>query len=293
MTDSFTPSRLRLFAAIEGGSALWHNEIFEFGCDYVLSKILDGGYEHFSDSVARIRHRLQQINIEQLLEQVAESGATFVTHESPDWPAQLEALAAPPIGLLVKGNRGLLANLDRSISIVGTRNPSTYGTRIAGDFAIGATDHSWSVVSGGAYGIDATAHRAALLNDGSTVAVLAGGFGHNYPAGHADLFSEIAQDGLLITEVMPEVAAEPFRFLTRNRIIAALSRGTVVVEAAYRSGSLRTARDAAEIFRQVMAVPGPINSPTSAGCHRLIAERSAELVTSFSDVLELVNPLGS
>ncbi|MEI8066807.1 MAG: DNA-processing protein DprA [Actinomycetes bacterium] len=293
MTQPFTLSRLRLFSAIEGGSAFWHNEIFEFGSDFVLNKLLDGGYDHVSESSARIRHRLLHTHVDQILHQIADSDATFVTNESKDWPIQLEALAAPPIGLLIRGKRELLVDLDRSISIVGTRNPSTYGTRIAGDFAIGATDHSWSVVSGGAYGIDATAHRAALLNNGSTVAVLAGGFGHNYPAGHADLFSEIAQDGLLITEVMPDVAAEPFRFLTRNRIIAALSRGTVVVEAAYRSGSLRTARDAAEIFRQVMAVPGPINSPTSAGCHRLIAERSAELVTSFSDVLELVNPLGS
>ncbi len=293
MSQVISHSKLRLFDAIEGGSTFWLNEISLYGSDAVLTKILEGSYEGISESSARIRQRLRQKDVAQLLQQIEESQALFISSESHVWPTQLEALAAPPIGLLVKGNRALLTEMDRSLSLVGTRNPSDYGVRIAGDFAIGVTDHSWSVVSGGAYGIDATVHRAALLNDGATVAVLAGGFNHNYPAAHSDLFAEIAQEGLLISEVMPDVPAEPFRFLTRNRIIAALSRGTVVIEAAYRSGSLRTARDAAEIFRQVMAVPGPINSPTSAGCHRLIAERSAELVTSISDVLELVNPLGS
>lgn len=293
MNSEIPVSTLRLFDAIEPGSTFWPNEISSLGSDVVLEGILNGKYEQVSDTAERIRQRLLRRAVDQLLQQIIDSESSFISRECSDWPAQLDSLAAPPIGLLVKGNRSLLSEIDKSISIVGTRNPSAYGIRVAGDFAIGATDNDWAVVSGGAYGIDATAHRAALLNDGATVAVLAGGFAHHYPAAHSELFAQIAQEGLLITEVMPEVPAEPFRFLTRNRIIAALSRGTVVVEAAYRSGSLRTARDAAEIFRQVMAVPGPINSPTSAGCHRLIAERSAELVTSISEVLELVNPLSS
>jgi DNA processing protein len=123
------------------------------------------------------------------------------------------------------------------------------------------------------------------------VAILGGGFNKNYPAAHEKLFAEILQSGLLISEVMPDVHAASHRFLIRNRLIAAISKATVVVEAAFRSGSLRTARDAAEIFRPVMAVPGPINSPTSEGCHRLIAERCAELVSSISEVMELVLPL--
>ena len=123
-----------------------------------------------------------------------------------------------------------------------------------------------------------------------TYAVLASGVSINYPAGNERLFNEIAESGALISEVMPKERARPERFLTRNRIIAALSQGTLVVEAAFRSGSLRTARDAAEILRTVMAVPGPINSPTSEGCHRLIGERCAEIVTSVADALELLVP---
>jgi DNA processing protein len=192
---------------------------------------------------------------------------------------------------LIKGQREYLPNLIDSISIVGTRNPTPYGRRIAEDFGAGVADHEWAVVSGGAIGIDAAAHNGCLVGEGITVAVLGGGFNKNYPAAHEKLFAEISESGLLISEVMPDVPAIPHRFLTRNRLIAALSKATIVVEAAFRSGSLRTARDAAEIFRPVMAIPGPINSPTSEGCHRLIAERVAELVSSVSEVMELVKPI--
>jgi DNA protecting protein DprA len=193
---------------------------------------------------------------------------------------------APPIGLIIKGGE----IRERSVAIVGTRNPTTYGARVASEFASGFADRDWAVVSGGAYGIDTHAHRGAIAAEGVTYAVLASGVSINYPAGNERLFNEIAESGALISEVMPKERARPERFLTRNRIIAALSQGTLVVEAAFRSGSLRTARDAAEILRTVMAVPGPINSPTSEGCHRLIGERCAEIVTSVADALELLVP---
>jgi DNA processing protein len=152
-------------------------------------------------------------------------------------------------------------------------------------------DRGWIVVSGGAYGIDSAAHRGAILAEGQTIAVLGSGVNAVFPSGNEGLFREIMENGLLVSEVLPNVHAIPARFLIRNRLIAAISRATVVVEAAFRSGSLRTARDAAEIFRPVMAVPGPITSPTSDGCHRLIGERSAEIVTSVADLMELVGPL--
>jgi DNA processing protein len=174
---------------------------------------------------------------------------------------------------------------------VGTRNPTNYGTRIASDFAAGLADRDWAVISGGALGIDSAAHYGALAAEGVTFGVLGGGVNRPYPLANSKLFDEIKSKGVLISEVMPNVHPVPHRFLIRNRLIAALSKGTIVVEAAYRSGSLRTARDAAEIFRPVMAVPGPINVPTSEGCHKLISERCAEIVASVSDVLELVNPL--
>lgn len=283
-------ARAQLLSAIEGGSIFWSNEIITRGAIEVRDRIIAGRYGD-QNSALKIAERLEQSNGEEVLTEISKAGAFILTPEDIDWPHSLSDLAAPPIALLIKGQREYLPYLINSISIVGTRNPTPYGRRIAEDFGAGVADHEWAVVSGGAIGIDAAAHNGCLVGEGVTVAVLGGGFNKNYPATHEKLFAEISESGLLISEVMPDVPAIPHRFLTRNRLIAALSKATIVVEAAYRSGSLRTARDAAEIFRPVMAVPGPINSPTSEGCHRLIAERVAELVSSVSEVMELVKPL--
>ena len=147
------------------------------------------------------------------------------------------------------------------------------------------------VISGGAYGIDTAAHKAAIIAGGRTISVLAGGVSCLYPLENRELFSEIAKAGLLISEVMPSVKTMPARFLIRNRLIAALSVATVVVEAEFVSGSIRTARDAAEIFRPVFAIPGQISSKLSDGCHRLIAERVADIATSLDEILEVIKPL--
>ena len=280
-------ARAQLFAAIEGGSASWSEEIMKLGPVEVRDRLLKNEYS----TAGKITDRLKLSSGEEIISEITKAGAFILTPEDVDWPVSLNDLAVPPIALLVKGQREYLPNLVNSISIVGTRNPTQYGARIAGDFGVGVADHEWAVISGGAIGIDAAAHKGCLVGEGVTVAVLGGGFNKNYPATHERLFAEISESGLLISEVMPDVPAIPNRFLTRNRLIAALSKATVVVEAAFRSGSLRTARDAAEIFRPVMAVPGPINSPTSEGCHRLIIERVAELVSSVSEVMELVKPI--
>ncbi len=279
-----------MFSAIEGGSIFWSNEIISRDAIEIRDRIIAGKYGELNSAV-KIAVRLKQSSGEEVLAEIAKAGAFLLTPEDVDWPVSLNDLAAPPIALLIKGQREYLPNLINSISIVGTRNPTPYGRRIAEDFGAGVADHEWAVVSGGAIGIDAAAHIGCLVGEGVTVAILGGGFNKNYPAAHEKLFAEISESGLLISEVMPDVPAIPHRFLTRNRLIAALSKATIVVEAAFRSGSLRTARDAAEIFRPVMAVPGPINSPTSEGCHRLIAERVAELVSSVSEVMELVKPI--
>ena len=280
-------ARAQLFAAIEGGSVPWNEEILKFGPIEVRDRLINGDYS----AAGKVRERLKLNSGEEVLAEIAKADAFILTPEDVDWPQSLNDLAAPPIALLIKGQRENLALLENSISIVGTRNPTTYGLRIAGDFGVGVADHEWAVVSGGAIGIDAAAHKGCLVGEGITVAILGGGFNKNYPATHERLFAEICESGILISEVMPDVPAIPHRFLTRNRLIAGLSKATVVVEAAFRSGSLRTARDAAEIFRPVMAVPGPINAPTSEGCHRLIVERVAELVTSVSEIMELVKPI--
>ena len=277
-------ARAILFSVIEGGQAFWSSEISTKGALAVYEKLLHGGYD--SIKYEKLITSLRGISADQVLSEIEKHQARLITPIDLDWPIQVNDLAAPPIGLIVKGNISALHQ--RSLAIVGTRNPTSYGARIAGDFAAGFADREWAIVSGGAYGIDSYAHKGALIAEGVTVAVIASGIDINYPAGNTRLFAEICESGVMVTESMPGQRALPHRFLTRNRLIAAISKATLVVEAAFRSGSLRTARDAAEMFRPVMAIPGPINSPTSEGCHRLIGERAAEIVTSVADAVEFV-----
>lgn len=280
-------ARLALFSAIEGGHVFWSQEISSSGAEYVYKKLSTGGYDQVK--FAKTIDRLRATNASEIATSIENAGSQFITPAMEQWPSQLNELVAVPIGLVVKGNIEVLK--ERGLAIVGTRNPTPYGVRNAGDFAAGFVDREWTIISGGAYGIDSAAHKGALIAEGSTVAVLAAGIDVAYPAGNARLFAEICENGALVSEVLPGAHAIPSRFLTRNRIIAALSQATLVVEAAFRSGSLRTARDAAELMRPVMAIPGPISAPTSEGCHRLIGERSAELVTSVADAIELISTL--
>lgn len=282
---------LTLLALFEGGSSYWYEQYKESGATELVAAITDGKFASYKRIGARLQESARALDLDSKILEMQACGAFLITRADNDWPAGLDDLEAPPIALMGRGRREHLLTLRQSLSIVGTRNPTQYGVRVAGDFAAGAVDREWSVVSGGAFGIDTAAHQGALLAEGPTIAILASGVGAPFPAGNARMFAEIATEGLLLSEVLPMVHAIPARFLIRNRLIAAISRATVVVEAAFRSGSLRTARDAAGIFRPVMAVPGPITSPTSDGCHRLIAERSAELVTSIADLMELVGPL--
>jgi DNA processing protein len=277
-------ARAILFSCIEGGSTFWTREIDSRGPLDTLAMLQTGAYDpiRFEKTIAKAR----STDARSVLAEISLCGGEFITPEDERWPTKLNDLSAAPIGLVVKGLVNALQF--SSLAIVGTRNPTNYGVRVAGDFAAGFVDREWAIVSGGAYGIDAAAHRGALVAEGTTIAVLAAGIDVNYPGGHAHLFTEIAETGALVSEVMPGARAIPARFLTRNRLIAALSCATLVVEAAFRSGSLRTARDAAELMRPVMAIPGPITSPTSEGCHRLIGERVAEVVTSVADAVEFV-----
>jgi DNA processing protein len=231
----------------------------------------------------------QHIYVEKIEEEIAGLHCGLLFPEDELWPEQLNDLQIPALGLCIRGDSSLLK--ESSLAIVGTRNPTAYGIKNAQEFAAGFVDRDYVITSGGAYGIDSAAHKGALIAEGRTIAVTASGLDIPYPAGNQRLFSEIEENGAVVTEYLPGVQARPFRFLVRNRIIAALSDATLVVEAAFRSGSLRTARDAAEIFRPVFAIPGPINAPTSDGCHRLIGERKAELITSVADAYELLEGL--
>jgi DNA processing protein len=258
--------------------------------------------------------RVEQIDPYADLEAAQRRGVRLVVPESDEWPhfafSALEAAALrraerfakgerthsesgeliPPLALWVRGTVDLAAVGVRSVAIVGARSATDYGERLARELAAGLSEHGVTVVSGGAYGIDAAAHRGALVVGGETVLVSAGGLDKPYPAGNAGLFDQVAECGLLVSESPPGCDPRRRRFLTRNRLIAALSTGTLVVEAAYRSGALNTARHCVELGRPLMAVPGPVTSPMSAGCHRLLAAEQgrAQLVTGLNDVLQLV-----
>ncbi len=279
--------RLALLSAIEPGTHFWTRELLSHGIEELHARIIGGAYDPIK--YANIIDRVSRFNADTEFAKIQSAGAFLLTPEDSDWPIRVDDLESPPIALIVKGRRDLFTN--PSLAIVGTRNPTPYGTRIAGDFAAGFVDREWDIVSGGAYGIDSAAHRGALVAEGRTIAVIASGIDTPYPSGNSRLFDEICENGAIISEVALGVPALPHRFLTRNRIIAALAQSTLVVEAAFRSGSLRTARDAAQLLRPVMAIPGPINSPSSEGCHRLIGERAAELVTSVADACELISAL--
>lgn len=258
---------------------------YEAGAPKISREIAERGVEEVFAGIPVS----QRVDLREIYNSISACGGEFLIPEDSEWPAALNDLEVPPIALVVKGVTRILN--EHSLAIVGTRNPSPYGIRNAQEFAAGFVDRGWSIVSGGAYGIDSAAHKGALIAEGSTIAVTASGLDSTYPAGNQRLFDEIVENGAIVTEYLPGAIARPHRFLVRNRLIAALSKGTVVVEAAFRSGSLRTARDASDLLRPVMAIPGPINAPTSEGCHRLIGERSAELVSSVADAYELLTSL--
>ena len=220
-------------------------------------------------------------------------GYRLVCPGDAEWPTQLDDLgAARPVVLWLRGSVDLRFSCLRSVSVVGSRAATAYGTHVGTEMAADLAGLGWSVISGGAYGIDASAHRGALAVCGCTVSVLASGLSFGYPKGHVGLFAEIERTGVMVSECPPERAPTRPGFLVRNRLIAALSRGTVVVEAALRSGAINTARHASELNRAVMAVPGPVTSERSAGCHELIRECGATCVTGARDVVEMVAPLG-
>ena len=217
-----------------------------------------------------------------------------------EWPAAVDGLHdAPPVerhggrplGLWVRGPLGL-DELTATVAVVGARAATTYGTDLTHRMAAGLAEGGHVVVSGAAFGIDQAAHRGALAADGRTVGVLACGADRVYPQAHARLIDHLVDEHCIVSETVPGGAPTRMRFLSRNRIIAALSRGTVVVEAAYRSGALNTANWAGRLDRCLMGVPGPVTSAASAGVHQLIRESGALLVTEASEVLEVLAPAG-
>jgi DNA processing protein len=284
-------ARLILFSIIQPADPFWSYEINQRGGLSVYHRIISGNYYLKQQEILKLQQQIMQRQVKDLELEISKAGGVFITPEDNDWPISLADLATPPIGLVIAGDRSVLLKLDKSISIVGSRQPTNYGLQLSYSLASQASLTQLVVVSGGAYGIDTASHQGALSVGGLSIAVLAGGINRLYPLENQKLFKDITKSGLLISEVMPNTESKPYRFLIRNRLIAALSRSTVVVEAKFISGSIRTARDAAEIFRPVFAIPGPVTSPLSEGCHRLIAERVADIATSLDEILEVITPL--
>jgi DNA processing protein len=220
----------------------------------------------------------------------AASRAELLVPGDPEWSPGLADLDDhAPLLLWGIGRVQLLAEFEHSIAMVGTRAATAYGSHVATELAAELAERGWTIVSGGAYGIDATAHRAALAAKGATVAVMAGGLNSFYPTGNVELIARVAREGLVIAEVPFGTPPTPFRFLARNRMIAAMTSAVVVVEAGKRSGSINTSNHAFDIGRPVGAVPGPITSPSSSGCHLLLKERPAELIATADDVVALAH----
>lgn len=247
----------------------------------------DVGFRALREAQARWRPRLQHEAVRSAFVGALEIGARLVIPGDPQWPGALDDLGPhAPTALWVRGRVDLLTAAPR-VAMVGARASSSYGEQVAAELAGDLASAGAVVVSGGAYGIDGAVHRAALGVGGATIAFLAGGVDRAYPVGHQRLLHQIAEHGALVSEPPCGTAPTKWRFLARNRLIAALGQATVVVEAGWRSGSLNTAGHAATLGRPLGAVPGPVTSASSAGCHRLLREYDAQCVTSAQEVREL------
>ena len=233
-----------------------------------------------------------RMNLESVVsacDSMAARGGWFVTESSEFWPYAFRDLGNhSPRGLWGLGKPSSLSELSNAVSFVGSRMSSAYGEHACEELVVPMVERGYSIVSGGAYGIDASAHRAALAARGVTFAMMAGGLDRPYPNGNIELFKAIKSGGALLTEMPPGSAPTKWRFLQRNRLIAALGEATVVVEANPRSGAVSTANRARELGRPIGAVPGPFDSAGSDGCHQLIRSGQAELITCTSDIFEMI-----
>ncbi len=245
-------------------------------------------------SMDRWRVRLDELPPPDEVVAFRASGIRLVCPGDPEWPEQLADLGLEqPYALWLRGSADLRFNCLRSVAVVGSRAATAYGSYVAAEFAASVAARGWTVVSGAAFGVDASAHRGALGADGVTVAVLACGVDVPYPVGHTDLLEAVAAQGVIVSEWPPGRTVSRLRFLVRNRVIAALATGTLVVEAGERSGAVNTARHARDLGRRLMAVPGPVTSDQSAGCHHIIRDWQGTLVTTAAEVIEHLSPVGA
>jgi DNA processing protein len=288
-------ARIMLSCAMDGGDLAVADLVQNLGADGAWAKIIEGA---LGEPAAE---RASRVSID-VVEPLAQAAAMrFIVPGDDEWPDGLNDLrraesiqrrGGEPLGLWLRGTGHLAHLMQRSVAIVGSRAATAYGNGIATDLGADLAEQGVTVVSGGAFGIDVAAHRGALAAGGPTVCVLANGVDVAYPPAHAAIFETLAKDHLLVSELPPSANPTRVRFLARNRLIAAMSRGIVVVEAALRSGARNTASWALGCGRPLMAVPGSVYSRASAGPHLMIRNGQAVLVTSAAEVLELISDMG-
>ena len=295
MDESERRARLGLSCATDGGEPAVADLVARVGAEEAWQLLRRGGLGE------PLAERAAAVSVDGVQRLAAAAGIRFVVPGDEEWSERLEDLAhadpiqrrgGVPLGLWLRGPGQLAALLRRSVAVVGSRAATAYGNGITTDLAADLADRGVTVVSGGAFGIDAAAHRGALSVGGPTVGVLACGVDVAYPPANAELFDEMARRHLLVSELPPGAHPTRVRFLARNRLIAALSSATVVVEAALRSGARNTAGWALECGRPLMAVPGSVYSRGSTGPHLMIRSGQAVLVTNAAEVLELVSASG-
>lgn len=275
-----------------------------------LSRVREPGDAGLAQAVAacgavetwsRIQRLFPELDPRADLERAARLGIRLVTPGTPEWPVELADLdrsgpgrGRAPLALWVRGPLRLGEVAGRAVAVVGSRAATAYGEQVAAELGCGLAERGWVVVSGAAYGVDGAAHRGALAGGGPTLAVLAGGLDIAYPAGHARLLARLAEEGAVVSEHPCGSAPTRGRFLARNRVIAALTVATVVVEAGLRSGARNTLAHARALGRQRLVVPGPVTSPLSAGCHQeLRGDPDSVLVTSVAEVVEAIGRIGT
>ncbi|SEP72089.1 DNA-processing protein DprA [Arthrobacter sp. OV608] len=267
----------------------------------ITSLLADSGsatsWSGMAASLRRWQPRIPDLAPERDLATMARLGGRLIIPSDELWPVQLSDLGIQePLCLWWRGTEQPLPGAEKCIALVGSRDSTSYGASVTGDIAYSLAQRGLTIVSGGAYGIDAHAHRAALAGASAavpTIAVMAGGVDRFYPSGNEDLLRAVCNQGAVIAEVPPGSAPTRYRFLQRNRLIAAMSAVTVVVEARWRSGALNTAHHAETLGRAVGAVPGSVHSANSAGCHRLLRDGGAVCVTDAAEIAELAGPSGS
>jgi DNA processing protein len=297
MNEQILLARAYLSRVAEPPASALAELVAQVGPVEAAARVLDGRVAEQVAAETNVRRSVHRPGAD--LAAAAAAGARLVTPEHPEWPAEaFEAFdaagssqLAPPLALWVRGPGRLDELCGHAVAVVGARAATSYGAHVAAELGSGLADRGYTVVSGAAIGIDGAAHRGALGVEGATVAVLACGVDRVYPASHELLLERIAASGLVVSEYPPGGVPGRHRFLVRNRLIAGLAAGTVVVEAGLRSGAQRTASDALSLGRSVMAVPGPVTSAMSVGCHRLVRD-GALLVTRSDEVLEAVAPIG-